>query len=156
MASPECRSFIMNDIKEELDAGREVTHILEVKVANDHGAARRIKAAIFKRIANKPITRYIEGYQVTMKWSTRARTSSACYFCDSMFNNNFVNKHTKILLGDIVKEIDAEFQHTFTKHNTGLAFLVCVPSLYEYPDPNQFDRYFLGGRSRPINEQNEG
>jgi hypothetical protein len=72
-------------IQDEIRAGGDVSHILNVKVANkkDRGVVRRIKAAIFKRIANKPITRFIEGYKVTLKWKTKGRPPSACYFCDS-------------------------------------------------------------------------
>jgi hypothetical protein len=107
---------------------------------------RRIKAAIFKRIANKPITRFIEGYKVTLKWKTKGRPPSACYFCYSNFNDIFVNKHTRILLRDIIKEIDAEFQHRFTNRVTGLALLVCNATLDRYPDPHQFDEGYVARR----------
>jgi hypothetical protein len=140
-----CRSFIMNHIQDEIRAGGDVSHILNVIVGNekDRGVVRRIKAAVFKRIANKPITKLIEGYNVTLKWKTKGRPSSACYFCYSNFNDIFVNKHTRILLSDIVKEIDAEFQHRFTNRDTGLALLVCNATLDRYPDPRQFDEDYV-------------
>ena len=47
--------------------------------------------------------------------------------------------HTKILLRDILSEIDEAFNHVFTVGTTGLAFMVTNPALYRIPARDQFE-----------------
>jgi hypothetical protein len=132
------QSFLLNEIKQEIRAGRNVSHILNVKISNevDNALGTRIRVAIFNRIANQAIAKDVEGEQVIIKWKTSARTTSAYYYCDSPFTNRTVIKHAKTLLRDILNETDDDFGNNFTNQITGLAFLVSLPAIYVSPNPN--------------------
>lgn len=118
--------IINNQIKNEIDQGRDVTHILFVrtfKIDND------IIKNTFSKIVNKPITKVVQGQEVTITWKTSKihmwlseNPTSAFYYCDSPFPNKYVLEHTKILL----KETD-------------LTFLLVNPVLDIAPDPDQLD-----------------
>ena len=135
------QSFVLNDIKNEIRQGRDVTHVLNVKVSKqgEEGTGNRIRAAVFTRVANRAITKNVQGQQVTITWRTSATRTSAYYYCDSAFTNRYVIGHTKILLRDILNDIDAVFNHVLTRGETGIAFLVTNPALYRAPVPDQFD-----------------
>ena len=135
------QSFVMNEIKDEIRQGRDVTHVLNVKISRqgEEGTGDRIRKAIFQRVANRAIPKRVEGQQVTITWKTSATKTSAYYYCDSPFTNRYVIGHTKILLRDILNDIDATFNNVFTRHETGVAFLVTNPALYRIPAPDQFE-----------------
>jgi hypothetical protein len=127
-----CQSFILNDIKNEMRQGRNVTHVLNVKISRqgEAGTGNRIRSAIFGRMANRTITKIVHGQQVTVTWRTSAKRTSAYYFCESEFNNINVVGHAKVLLKDIIEDIDATFQGIFTRGETGIAFIVTIPAKY--------------------------
>jgi len=135
------QSFVLNDIKNEIRQGRDVTHVLNVKVSRqgEEGTGNRIRTAVFARIANRAITKHVQGQQVTVTWRTSATRTSAYYYCDSAFTNRYVVGHTKVLLKDILDAIDGTFNRVFTRGETGIAFLVTNPALYRVPAPDQFD-----------------
>jgi hypothetical protein len=133
-----CQSFIVHDIRNEMLEGREVTHILNVKVWNpgEGEVKRRIRAAIYERIANVPITKNVMGFQVTVTWKPTANVKMSYYFCNSRFSDDYVIGHTKALFKEIKKAIDEEFNKIFTTKIAGLAFFVTIPALESSPDPN--------------------
>jgi hypothetical protein len=130
-------------MENEIRQGRDVTHVLNVKVSRQgaDGTGNKIRAAIFSRIANRVITKQVLNQQVTVTWrpSATSTSTSAYYFCDSPFTNRYVLGHTKILLRDIIADIDGAFNYVFTTGVTGLAFMVTNPALYRAIAPDQFD-----------------
>ena len=48
-----------------------------------------------------------------------------------MFGDVAVKLHTKLLLNDILQQIDAQFNNIFTNGTTGLAFMVSRPLMRE-------------------------
>ena len=123
--------FILNDIKNHINHGNNVTHILNVKLSNlpskDLGDA--IREAIYKRIANTSITKRVNGMDVNITWRTEATKSTAYYHCDvqGMLGDTAVKLHSMSLLNDILKDIDKEFDKIFSKDNVVVAFLVTKP-----------------------------
>ena len=55
------QSFVVNDIKNEILQGRDVTHVLNVKVSRQgaEGVGNQIRAAIYNCIANRPIVKQV-------------------------------------------------------------------------------------------------
>lgn len=128
------QSFLLNDIKNHLRHGGNVTHILNVKVSRqpDNETRIAIRQSIFERIANRPICLNVNGIPVTVKWNTSAKCSSAYYYADvPMFTDIVVKAHSKILLRNILNEIDEQFNQIFTEDTTGLALLVTRPLMRE-------------------------
>ncbi len=60
------QSFLLNDIKQHIANGGNVTHILNVKVSNqpDNIVESRVRQLIFKQINNNPITINVDGTPV--------------------------------------------------------------------------------------------
>jgi hypothetical protein len=127
-----CQGFILNEIKNEIRQGRNVTHVLNVTISwqGEAGTANRIRSAIFERIANRPITKIVLGKKVTVTWRTSAKRNTPYYFCDNPFINLYVVGHTELLLRDIVDAIDVTFNRMFTRGETGIGFVVTNPALH--------------------------
>jgi hypothetical protein len=128
------QSFLLNDIKNHIRLGGNVTHILNVKVSRQGTSetGTRIRQEIFRRIKGIPITKIINGVNVAITWNTSALSSSAYYHADiAMFTEIVVKRHTQLLLNDILQQIDAQFNHVFTNGATGLAFMVTRPLIRE-------------------------
>ena len=72
------QSFLLNDIKNHIRQGGNVTHILNVEVScqrtNEIGS--RIRQEIFRRIKGIPITKIVNGVNITLTWNSNARASS--------------------------------------------------------------------------------
>ncbi|KAI9102727.1 hypothetical protein DFS34DRAFT_407099 [Phlyctochytrium arcticum] len=117
------QSFLLNDIKNILRAGGNVTHILKVKVSRQRNSqeGNAIRAEIYQRIANIPVTKQIGGMAVSITWRTSATTTSAYYHADVPFFTDIVVKgHSEKLLPDILTTL-------ILVGTTGLAFLVSSP-----------------------------
>eukprot|EP01040_Poterioochromonas_malhamensis_P014050 gene14050-15522_t len=128
------QSFLLNDIKQVIGQGGNVTHILNVKVSNppspDEG--NRIRAAIYRSIANTPIHKVVNAQAITLRWRTSATTTSAYYHCDAgFFNDKAVKEHTKKLLRDLLISLDPQFNNIFLNGTTGVAFKVTKPLVRE-------------------------
>ena len=56
-----CQDFILNEIKNEIRQGRDVTHVLNVKTSRtgQEGPGDRIRKAIFEHMANRHITKIV-------------------------------------------------------------------------------------------------
>jgi hypothetical protein len=125
------QSFLPNDIKHHIRRGGNVTHILNVKVSRQGTTetGSRIRREISRRIQGTPITKDVNGVPVTITWRSNARTSSAYYHADvgGMFGDLAVKLHTRLLLTDILNQIDLPFNGIFTNGATGLAFMVSRP-----------------------------
>lgn len=121
---------MLNDIKEQVRNGGNVTHILNVKISRQPTAeiGNRIRTAIFRAISNVPVHKNVSGYSMAVTWRTSATTTSAYYHCDAgIFNDSAVKLHTKLMLRDLLNGLDAEFNGIFSQGLTGVAFLVTKP-----------------------------
>ena len=128
------QSFLLNEIKNEIRNGRNVTHILNVKVSNqqDNDNGNRIRKEIFRRIRGIAITKTISTVPVSITWCSGAHSTSAYYYANiPLFTDVVVKKHTELLLRDILIAIDTQFNMVFTNGLTGLAFLVTKPLMRE-------------------------
>ena len=99
------QSFLLNDIKQVIRNGGNVTHILNVKVSNqpESNIGNRIRRRIFNLINGHPITKQLDGIPVTITWRSNANSSSAYYHADvSFFTDLVVKRHTKALLSDLL------------------------------------------------------
>jgi hypothetical protein len=124
------QSFLLNDIKMVIRNGGNVTHILNVKVSNEqeNGKGNSIRQEIFRRIQGKPIVKMVNGREVDITWMSSASKSSSYYYANvTDFTDTVVKQHTKLLLQDLLVELDPLFDQVFTKRLTGLAFLVTLP-----------------------------
>ena len=119
--------YLLNDVH----IRGNVTHILKVKISNqpniDTGNA--IRLAILNLIGNRPITRTVNGMNVTITWCTAATTSSAYYYCDvkGMLGDTAVKLHTMSLRMNILSSIDHQFGNIFSNGTTRVSFLVTKP-----------------------------
>jgi hypothetical protein len=129
------QSFLLNDIKNHIRQGGNVTHILYVKIANqpDNTIGNAIRLAIFRRICGIPITRRVNGMNVTITWRSAAVQTSAYYHADvqGMLGDTAVKLHSMSLLRNILTVIDAQFENIFTNGTTGVSFLVTKPLVRE-------------------------
>ena len=124
------QSFLLNDIKQELRNGGNVTHILNVKVSRQRRPEEgtSIRQEIFKRIANVNLAKNVNGIPVSIKWRTTASSTSAYYHADvPLFTDIVVKRHTEQLLHDILTNLNPRFDNVFANGTTGLAFLVSKP-----------------------------
>ena len=127
------QSFLLNDIKREIENGGTVTHILNIKISNQPNSEIRnqIRQRIFRIIKGKTITKHINGRPVDVTWQTSATSSSAYYFSNNAFIDTLVQEHTQRLLRDVTDQIDAEFDNIFSTGRTGLAFICTKPLVRE-------------------------
>ncbi|KAJ3391833.1 hypothetical protein HDU92_008801 [Lobulomyces angularis] len=127
------QSFLLNDIKQHIAKGGNVTHILNVKVSNqpENKGGSRIRQLIFNRINNIPITINVDGTDVTVTWRSNAVSSSAYYHSNNIFIDTIVKKHTKLLLRTVLGVIDNAVGGVFANGTTGLAFIVTKPLVRE-------------------------
>jgi hypothetical protein len=91
------QSFLLNDIKDHVRNGGNVTHILYVKVSNASSSdvRNRIRQAIVKAIGNISIQINVNGSAIAFTWRIRARPSSAYYHCDTGIYNDIAVKEYK-------------------------------------------------------------
>ena len=75
----------------------------------------------------------VNGVPVSITWRSNAQQTSAYYHCDveGIFGDRAVKEHTKLLLCDIIREIDSNYANIFTNGDTGVAFLVTRPLFRE-------------------------
>jgi hypothetical protein len=129
------QSFLLNDIKQHIATGGNVTHILNVKVSRQpsYEIGTQIKQDIFRHIRGNAITKMVNGVAVAITWRSNARACSAYYHADvgGMFGDFAVKEHTKILLRDMLHTLDDKFVGIFEATTTGLAFLVTCPLVRE-------------------------
>ncbi|KAJ3262287.1 hypothetical protein HK103_002701 [Boothiomyces macroporosus] len=123
--------FLLNDIKNVLRQGGNVTHILNLKVSNqpDTATGDEIRKAIYRQIANRQLTHQVLGVAVTITWRTSAKQTSAYYHCDvaGLFGDRAVKLHTQVLLQHVLNAIDNQFNNIFSTNRTGLSFIVTKP-----------------------------
>jgi hypothetical protein len=131
----ERQSFLLNDIKNHISQGGNVTHILNVKVSNQRTPEEgtRIRQRIYQRIANTAQWKDILGLNFAITWITSATTTSAYYHCDvgGLLGDLAVKEHSKSLLRDILMSIDNDFEQVFSRGITGVSFLVTKPLIRE-------------------------
>jgi hypothetical protein len=129
------QSFLLNDIKQHIRQGGNVSHILNVKVSRQPSSevGTRIRQEIFRRINETPITIMLSNIPITITWRSSARKSSAYYHSDvgGIFGDVAVKGHTKLLLSRILAQIDGQFNHIFSNNQTGLVFMVSRPLVRE-------------------------
>lgn len=129
------QSFLLNDIKQHIRNGGNVSHILNVKVSNQRSAeeGNRIREQIFRTVCRNPITKIINGVHVTITWRSSATNTSAYYHTDvgGMFGDTAVKLHSQALLRDLLQELDPQFNNVFANGTTGVAFLVTKPLVRE-------------------------
>ena len=129
------QSFLLNDIKQHIRLGGNVSHILNVKVSREpsNEVVSRIRQHIFGIIQGNPITKLIHGMNVTITWRSTVTTSSDYYHADvgGMLGDVAVKRHTEMLLHDILLDLNSNFDDIFANGNTGLAFLISRPLVRE-------------------------
>jgi hypothetical protein len=123
------QSFHLNTIKNELREGRNVSHILNVKLSNQQGIERgnAIRQAIYKKINSITITKVVNNRNVDITWKSSATQTSAYYYTDveGFYGDVAVKTHTAILLSDLLNQLRPVFGEI------SLAFLVTRPLVRE-------------------------
>ncbi|TPX45976.1 hypothetical protein SeLEV6574_g03515 [Synchytrium endobioticum] len=125
------QSFPLNAINRAIQEGRNITHILNLKVSNQPNEAvgNRLRQAIFQHINNNPITKMVNGTTVIITWKSENVATSAYYYANiQLFTDVAVQEHTKQLFADLLEQLDEQFGHIFSTRETGLAFLVTKPT----------------------------
>lgn len=129
------QSFLLNDIKDHLRIGGNVTHILNVKVSCQRSAdeGNCIRQRIYQQIANKAHQLNVFGMNFAITWRTSATNTSEYYHCDvgGLLGDMAVKGHSKALLSNVLNDIDNEFDQVFSLGITGVAFLVSKPLVRE-------------------------
>jgi hypothetical protein len=121
---------LLNDIKDVLRNGGNVTHLLEVKVSRQYRSKEKtaIQREIFKVIANTPVTMIVDGVAVTIIWRTSASANTAYYHADvPFFTDIIVKRHTMQLLADSRLMLNPHFNNIIAADITSLAFVVSKP-----------------------------
>eukprot|EP01031_Cornospumella_fuschlensis_P028259 gene28259-34125_t len=125
------QSFLLNDIKNCVRNGGNVTHILKVKVSRQPSEEIRnlIRQEIFSSLRDFPITKVVKGVNIAITWRTSAPTAPTYYHADvgGMYGDVAVQEHTKALLKDLLNALDDRFSNIFSNGTTGVAFLVTKP-----------------------------
>ena len=125
------QSFLLNDIKNHVHNGGNVTHILNVTVSNQRSVeeGNLIRQRIYQHIANTPHIMHVLGMNFGITWRTSATTTSAYYHCDvgGLLGDTAVKGHSKALLMSVLNAIDMEFEQVFSRGITSVAFLVSKP-----------------------------
>jgi hypothetical protein len=68
------------------------------------------------------------GINATITWRSSTRSSAAYFHTDVPFYTDaIVKEHTKMVLADMLDNLNAEFNDIFRTGQTGLAFLVSRP-----------------------------
>lgn len=100
----------MNDIKQELRSGGNVTHVLNILVSRQKSEdeEKTILQEIYKIIANKEILKDIDGFQVPITWRTSTKTSPHYHANVQLFTDTVVKQHTKKLRQDIFTQLDPQ------------------------------------------------
>lgn len=72
-------SFILNDIKNIIRNGGNVTHILNIKISKQPTSeiGNEIRRRLFRSIRGIPIVKAVGGMNVTITWRSSANSSSA-------------------------------------------------------------------------------
>ena len=124
-------SSLLNDIRQHVKNGGNVTHILNVKISNQQSAEEgaRIHQMIFRAINNISIAKMVGPMNVSITWRTSALQTSTYYHCDvgGLLGDVAVKEHTKLLLRDLLTSLDAQLNNIFTNGVTGVSFLVTKP-----------------------------
>lgn len=117
------------DIRNFIQAGNNITHILNVKVSNQVSkeTGDRIRQQLYSTIANRNIQLLINGVQVAITWITTALQTSAYYYADiPMFTDVVVESHTQMLLTQTLGAMGAAHPAWFNP-NTGVVFMITKP-----------------------------
>lgn len=124
---------MLDDIKDIIRSGGNVTHVLNVNVANEPDAdtGNQIRSAVFRTINGVPKTIEVNGLPVVITWTANARRSLAYYYADVAFVDRYVKKHTESLVREIKSQLDGTFHNIFANGTTDLKFLVTKPLTYE-------------------------
>ena len=123
-------SFILNDIKNIIRNGGNVTHILNIKISKQPTSeiGNEIRRRLFRSIRGIPIVKAVGGMNVTITWRSSANSSSAYYHSDNAYITDLaVKEHTKMMLRDLLNTLDNTFNNIFSNGITGLSFIVTKP-----------------------------
>lgn len=123
-------TMLMNEIKQVARSGGNITHILHVIVSKhtSEDEGNRIRQAIFTAIGNIPIHKKMRGQEVDITWRTTSTTTCVHYHCDSrVYGDVAVHLHTKMLLKDLLVQLDGQFNNAFSNGTICLDFLVTKP-----------------------------
>lgn len=128
------RLSLSSEIKQLTRRGSNVSHILHVNISTPpKDLAIPIRHAIFRIINEERITKEVDGVPVSITWRSSAQQTSAHFYCDvnGMFGDRAVNEHTKLLLRDVVHQLDPQFGNIFANGDTGVSFVVTRPLVLE-------------------------
>lgn len=93
-----------------------ISHFLNIILINIPSKIleQQIRQEIFFQIEKVPITRIINGFNVTICWNSN---SSDNYYTDveGIFGDTAVKYHTEILFNDIVINLNNKFDNIFAK-----------------------------------------
>ena len=117
------QSFLLNDIKQHVKNGGNVTHILNVRISQQLNSeiATLVKQAVFRLIQGIAITYPIHNMNVTITWRSSTDQTSA-YHADvgGMYGDVAVKRHTNMLLQTLIHQLDPLFEVYFTEGITGI------------------------------------
>ena len=117
------QSFLLNDIKQHVKDGGNVTHILNVQMSQrlNSEKATCAKQAIYRFIQGIAITYTINSMNVTITWRASTDQTSA-YHADvgGMYGDVAVKRHTNMLLQTLIHQLDPLFEFCFTQGITGI------------------------------------
>ncbi|KAJ3392406.1 hypothetical protein HDU92_008465 [Lobulomyces angularis] len=142
--NPGSQSKYLNEIKDAMNRGEIITHILNWKISNQgKDAGEEIRKAIYKFICNNTKTYIVDNnIGISITWiMPNSNVSSAYYYTNSIYNDRITANHVKIMLRNIVNNIKTheEYQNITNKadykNDWGISYLVTLPLGYDNNGP---------------------
>ncbi len=135
----ERQSFYLNDIKDHIRNGGNITHMLEIRILREPSIeiGTRILEEIHELMGNQPIEKIVNGFvNVTITWRNSGNRSSPYYHTDvaGMFGDIAVKLHTQLLLLDIMASIDKKFNQIFSTGKAGVQYSITKPLVQQIAD----------------------
>ena len=122
----------MKEIDDLVRSGGNITHILNVRITNPRTSeeGQKIRGRIFQYIANTPHHQNVRGMDFPITWRTSATVSTNTYHCDlyGLLGDTAVKEHTKALLYEVLKYLDADFDSIFSRKITIVSIWITKPS----------------------------
>lgn len=118
--------------------GGNISHILTVDVSRSLSVEERerVRQTVFALVANKPITKRVNGHEITLTWRASNTVSAPpCqYHCDAvLFSDAAVHAHTLLLLRDLPSAVDCEIKDALPEGTATLALRITKPLTRQVP-----------------------
>jgi hypothetical protein len=132
----DCQSKSLNLIKDAINRGQQITHILNVKITNEpnNHVGTKIREFLYQMINGSAKTLTINDFpSITLTWLMPTSKSSCYYYTNSIYNDYMTAEHTKNMLRSMINALknDAAFNSLRTCNgyhsNWGISFFLTKP-----------------------------